>query len=362
MPQQEYVRKYMIKDIIKRNLKFWWIIAVSIIAFAALMGYKKNSEYQKRFAQIALKGTVNQYTMEYFTGNVIGDTLQMRTQSSVAVMKSRQTLNEINSLWGRNIEYSDFVDIVEYIYDGTKDCVDVRLQYPWGSDSITLLTDEDAKDFLKYYELAVRNVSDRIIGKDKLVLLGVSDLSTYAYEATDELKAAAKQAIIKHTFIGGVIGFIIPVVIITLLYLLGDKMHTGYEIAYHANQKLLATIYAAKKECNYAELGQVGTYLLYRFGKNPLKINLIFVSGTDDTLGQKLKETLSQVGISEAEIIYSNITDEDVVDYENVLNSNVNLIVAKAGKVNAKKLEKVVHVLDLVNVTGDGVIAYESAK
>lgn len=57
MTEQEYVRKYMLKDIVRRNLKFIWLIVLCAVLFAAGLGYKKYDEYQKRFYKIALKGT-----------------------------------------------------------------------------------------------------------------------------------------------------------------------------------------------------------------------------------------------------------------------------------------------------------------
>jgi hypothetical protein len=359
MLQQEYVRKYMIKDIVKRNLRFWWIIAVCIIAFAGLMGYMKNEDYRKRFEQIELKGTVSQLNIEYYTGNVAGEILSVRLLNAVSVIKSSETLDELNRLWGKSIAYEDFEGIVTELDDGTKDVISMRVEYPWGSDTITLLDDEDAKEFVEYYLQAVENIGNRIIGEGRLKLLGVSDVSTHEYKVTDEQRETARKAVIKNTFIGGVIGFIIPVVVITLLYLFGGRLHTAQEIAYYAGTRLLAAIPVGRDGADYGALSQASAYVGYKYGKEGIRINLLCLGDVEESVCQHFRDAFGDNLSGDVDVERLDMSD-GVLSTCDGIHGNVNIIVARAGSVTAGLIEKSTYALELMDAKADGVIVYES--
>lgn len=47
MSEQEYVRKYMLKDIFKRNMRFWWLIVICVAVFAGGLGYKNTMSIRR---------------------------------------------------------------------------------------------------------------------------------------------------------------------------------------------------------------------------------------------------------------------------------------------------------------------------
>ena len=358
MTEQEYVRKYMLKDIVKRNLKFIWLIVLCAVLFAAGLGYKKYDEYQKRFYKIALKGTVNQYSVEYYSGNVKGETLSIRTQSLIGVMTSRETYNELVKLSGYPLTYETFLELVICDTDGTKDLVSATLQYPYGSDEYSVVEDSQALAYMNHYTQAVENVCGRVIGEGSVYLLGRSDISSVTYEATDEQKSTARKAVIKNAFIGGVIGFIIPVVIITLLYLISGKLRTAQEIAYCAGLKLLACV----KKDNTGELNQAVLYISKYFENTPVRINLINIGTGGEYIAEELAKCFEQAGGIKAEIQNTAVSEGSIDAYKTAMDCNVNILVAGAGKVKEEDISKVLRTMSLYDIEGNGVIVYEPVK
>lgn len=358
MTEQEYVRKYMLKDIVKRNLHFIWLIVLCMALFAGGLGYKKYSEYQKRFANMALKGTMKQYSADYYSGNVKGETLQMRAQTLIAVMTSRENYSEFISLSGYNLTYDTFLDMVICGNDGTKDCVTAVMQYPYGVDGFSVIDDEQAVEFMNYYMQAVENTCNSILGKGSVSLLGMSDLSVVTHEATDEQRAMANKAIIKNAFIGAAIGFIIPVVIITIIYLLAGRLRTPQEIAYCSGLKLLAQVRNGSPE----ELGRAELYITHRFGDKPHRINLITIGGGGEHIGEALRQCFEISGSVVPEILVTQVSEDNTDAYKTAFDCDVNILVAGAGKVREEDINKVIRTLSLYDIEGCGVIVYESGR
>lgn len=356
MSEQEYVRKYMLKDIFKRNMRFWWLIVICVAVFAGGLGYKKYNEYQKRFAKIELKGTVKQYSVDYYSGNVNGESLLMRTQTLIAVMTSRETYSELVKLSGYPLTYDTFVELVICDNDGTKDSVTARMQYPFGSDEYSIVEDSDAESFMGYYVQAVKNTCDRILGENVVYELGRSDRSSVTYTASDEQKQAANKAVIKNAFIGGVIGLIIPVVIITLIYLLGGKLRTAAEIAFCAGLRLLADV----KEDDCSQLEQAELYLEHRYGLNGININLIHIGDGGEYISDKLKESFKNAGYkADVTLTDTNAADVNAGAYRAAMKADASILVAGAGRLREQDIENVVSTMALYDIEGSGVIVYE---
>lgn len=358
MTEQEYVRKYMLKDIVRRNMKFIWLIVLCAVVFGAGLGYKKYSEYQSRFYKLSLKGTTNRYTVEYYSGKVPGEALSIRTQTLISVMTSRETYDELVRLSGYPVTYDSFLELVICDTDGTKDCVTAMLEYPYGSDEFSITEDSQAVAYMNYYIQAVSNTCSKVIGKDSVYLLGRSDVSEHVYEASDEQKSTARKAVIKNAFIGAVIGFIIPVVIITLIYLLGGKLRTAPEIAFAAGLKLLAEL----KNGHTEELNQVVLYLGKHFEGTKLNINLIHIGDGGDNISQELAKRFAGAGINDAEITDTRVSADNSEVIKAAQACNVNLLVAAAGRVTQEDIDKTVRTMALFDVEGNGVIVYEPAK
>lgn len=361
MTEQEYVRKYMLKDIVRRNMRFIWLIVLCAIVFAGGLGYKKYSEYQTRFYKMSLKGTLNRYTVEYYSGNVIGEALSIRTQSLISVMTSRETYDELVRLSGYPVTYDSFLELVICDTDGTKDCVSAMLEYPYGSDEFSITDDAQALSYMNYYMQAVENTCSRVIGKDSIYRLGRSDITTHVYEASSEQKSAANKAVIKNAFIGAVIGFIIPVVIITLIYLFGGKLRTAPEIAFCAGFKLLAEL----KKGNTAQLNQVVLYLEKHFAdtkEGKLRINIINLNDGGDNIAQELRNCFAASGQNDAEIVSTRVSEDNSEVIRTAQTCNVNLLAAACGQVTQEDIDKLVRTMALFEIEGNGVIVYEPAK
>lgn len=358
MTEQEYVRKYMLKDIVRRNMKFIWLIVLCVVVFGAGLGYKKYSEYQSRFYKMSLRGTTNRYTVEYYSGKVVGEALSIRTQTLISVMTSRETYDELVRLSGYPLTYDAFLELIICDTDGTKDCVTAMLEYPFGSDEFSITEDSQAVAYMNYYIQAVENTCNKVIGKDSVYLLGRSDISEHVYEASDEQKSAAKKAVIKDTFIGAVIGFIIPVVIITLIYLLGGKLRTAPEIAYAAGLKLLAEL----KKGHTEELNQVVLYLCKHFEGIKLNINLIHVGDGGENISQELAKCFAASGIDDAQITNTHVSADNSEVIKTAQACNVNLLVAASGRVTQEDIDRAVRTMALFDIEGNGVIVYEPAK
>ena len=207
-----------------------------------------------------------------------------------------------------------------------------------------------------YYVQAVKNTCDRILGENVVYELGRSDRSSVTYTASDEQKQAANKAVIKNAFIGGVIGLIIPVVIITLIYLLGGKLRTAAEIAFCAGLRLLADV----KEDDCSQLEQAELYLEHRYGLNGININLIHIGDGGEYISDKLKESFKNAGYkADVTLTDTNAADVNAGAYRAAMKADASILVAGAGRLREQDIENVVSTMALYDIEGSGVIVYE---
>lgn len=344
----------------KLQRKFFWIIIICSVAIAAGLGYKKHSEYQKKFEKIALKGTMSQYTMDYYSGNVKSDSLSQRSQTLIAAMTSKKTYDELVRISGYNIDYDAFLQVVVCDNDGTKEVVVAKFQYPWGMGGFEVLDDNEAKQFLSYYQQAVKTVCDELMGPDTVKLLGTSDVGTYTYEANAEQKSTALKAVVKNVFIGAIIGAIIPIVLITLFYLLNGKLRTAQEISYCSGLKLLAKI----KSNDMKDIANAALYLDYVRNEKPVNVNLMCVGECD---AKPIKDELLKCFENENINVTSGKIEKGNTDcYKSALKLMsdkevyaANILVVQAGKIKEDELEEVTCEMSLFDIKGTGVIVYE---
>lgn len=369
MTEQEFARKYLLKDIVRRNLKFWWLLLLCAIVVAAGLGYRKYTDYQERFYKMSLKGSVDTYTMDYYTGNVVGNSIFERVNTLTDVMKSKEAYNNFVSVSGYKISYDTFSEIVRFDNAETSDILSIVLTFPWGNGDFEIIEDSKAKEFVSYYTKAMQETCDSVMKDNSAVLVGVSDKGTFDYNATEADYNTATKAIIKNVFIGFVIGLILPVVFITLIYLLEGTAKTAPAIAYSLGAKLLADI----KKGNYDVLNTLVPYFDFKRNNGVMKINFINIAEENDSVMKEFADRMTASGhkvcIDGASeegceyIMYCTNTKDDTSDaYAKSLECESTVIVAPTGKLKEDRIEEIARTLSLYDITTDGVIVYEPAK
>ncbi len=362
MTDREYARKYLLKDIVKYNLHYFWILLLCAVLGAAGLGYRSYAGWQNRFDRILLEGTVNRISVEYYTGNIVGETLLFRNQSLITVMHSKAAYDEMVRLSGYDLTYETFHDMMLCDNDGTRDCVSAMLQYPYGSDGYSVLTDDDAEQFMQYYAQAVENTCDKMMGEGKVYRLGIGEPQIYVNEISDDQKSAAIKSIIKNAFIGGVIGLIIPVVVLTLIYLLNGTLRTAPEIAYYADTRLLASV----RKDRMSELDKLAPYFRYVSGKDSFRICLIGITNGVEAVASGMSDMLQKYAAEEKpfignyEFYFEDMEKTPVNAVTTACESDVVILLAATGKIKEDNIMELVRLLSLYNVKINGVIVYES--
>ena len=92
MSEQEKVRKYMIRDIVRHNMKYLWIIVICLISIATILGYKKNKANEARFANMKATGTTYQVGVTLYCGNVNSSSVYTRVDDVRKLLESNNLL------------------------------------------------------------------------------------------------------------------------------------------------------------------------------------------------------------------------------------------------------------------------------
>lgn len=362
MTQQEFARKYLLKDIIKRNLRFWWLLILCGVVVAGLLGYKKYNDYQTRFYKMSLKGVVDTYTMNFYTGNMKQESVAQRINTLTEIVTSREAYEDFIKLSGYDMEYGTYTEIVRFDNNNATDILSGVFTFPWGNGDFEVIDDKKATEFTDYFSKALVSTCNRILKDNSVEYLGISEKGTFDHNASDSDKALANKAIIKNAFIGFAIGVIIPVVVITLIYLLSGKLNTASAIALCLDTKLLMDV---KKE-DYSKLSTLIPLYEYKRNGKVCKINFINIAQDDNKVATKfaelLKESGKNVSFDKEQSQADYVISMGYNNFEDSLKADLTVVVAATGMLKEDYVEETARILSLYDIVAHGVIVYEPVK
>ena len=242
MNAQEKARKYMLKDIIRHNLHFWWIILIVMAALAAYRGYDKYQAYEKRFASMALTGSVYQVSETLYAGGMANAELHNRVSNVKELAVSNTVYEQYRKDTGYSLSFEEFSEIFTVYTEFENDYLKIIINYPAGCDDFLIMTEEEAAVQMKKFMTSAMTVFDSVFGKGQVQDLGQSRAVETTNIPTEEHYTTQRQETIKAAVIGAIMGFVAAAAVITLLYLLSTTIKTAQELAARMHCKLIALL------------------------------------------------------------------------------------------------------------------------
>lgn len=224
-------KEYSLLEIIRYNLRMWWLAGILAVLFAGLLGgykvatlhpYVDNEVYQDK-----MQVRASLYVHEYSSGGVIE-----RATNIMKIADSSSAYNEFRKQTGLELSIGEYRNMFETEQTEASDVVTMYITFPHTSGEFSIEGEEDAMAFMNGLVAAVENTSKELIGDTCVTVLDapyatkeVEKLVSYSISESDY-----RKAILKAVTAGVLLGIIIEVAVYTIWMLLYKKPKNANEI------------------------------------------------------------------------------------------------------------------------------------
>jgi hypothetical protein len=200
-------REYTVWEILKGNLKVWWLMLVGALAGAMLLGGYK---YYSNRSYISEKNYEDDYRVmaSLFVEEYSTESAAERVGTVITVAGSRSTYEKMKQLSGYDMEYLAYQDMFDLEQNTSSAVITVHVKYPRTYGTFSLENESDALEFAGYLLEAIEDTVQESIGKNGVHVLDapyVADVQQryLAYAPTiQEFKQEIAKAAVAGTFFG----------------------------------------------------------------------------------------------------------------------------------------------------------------
>lgn len=224
-------KEYSVAEIIRYNVRMWWLAAIfALVCAAVLGGYKYKSNHQ--FVERELYDNIQQVTAGLYVRTYSDETSVERVGTIVKIAVSNRTYEKLVENTGCNLSYAGYQALFTAMQGDVSDVASIYVNYPATYDEFSLPDEEAAKRFASEVIKAIDEVSKEMIGEQAISILDEPYASTKiqkieSYAITEE---EFWQGNLKAAIAGLILGVIVEVVVYTFWMLLYKKPKNAEEI------------------------------------------------------------------------------------------------------------------------------------
>ena len=217
-------REYTVWDILRENLKVWWLMILGALAGALLLGGYK---YDSNRSYISEKNYENDYRVmaSLMVEEYSAESAAERVGTVITVAGSHSTYEKMKQLSGYDMEYLAYQDMFDLEQGSSSDVITVHVKYPRTYGTFSLENEKDAMKFADCLLEAIKETVQESIGKNGVHVLDepyVADVKKrfLAYAPTIR---EFKREIAKAAVAGAFFGIIIEVAVYAGVQVYGKK-------------------------------------------------------------------------------------------------------------------------------------------
>lgn len=243
-------KEYSIGEIIRYNLKMWWLAVIcAVVCAAALGGYKFVSLYpyiEKDNFESVQQVEASIYVKPYSNG----DSLE-RVNNIIKISDSHTAYEMVIAQTGYELDYATYKKLFEVALEECGDVAILSVTYPVNTGTFNLADETSAMEFANAILDATTVIAEDLIGKDAFAVLDAPHLTSELREVETYFitKDDFKKGVFKGLTAGVILGILVEVVVYTFWMLLYKRPKNTEEI----RQCMDAPIIDSLKEKNSDE-------------------------------------------------------------------------------------------------------------
>lgn len=248
---QEYRsdREYSLLEVLKLNLKKWWIAALLALVFAAVLGgykaktlagYVDNEVYQDKI-QAAASLMVREFTK--------GTTVE-RGNDVIKIADSSSVYDEFCKSTGLTLTQAEYKDMFEGEQSEASDIVTFYVTFPYTSGNFSIQDEKEALTFLNGVLDAVDVVLEDLMGKECVSVVDASHITREMEKQTvfTISQSDYRKAVFKAVTAGILLGILVEVVCYTFWLMLYKKPKNANEVQECLNAPVLDVFKQAQED------------------------------------------------------------------------------------------------------------------
>lgn len=224
-------REYSVWEIIRYNVRMWWLALIcAAVCAAALGGYKLVSLYpylEKENYQNIQQVTASLYVNEYNDASTVE-----RANNIIKIACSYRAYEKVLEKTGYEIDYATYQNLFEIIQGEAADVVSIYVTYPVNTGTFNMADETTAMAFTNAVLEATDEIAKELVGTQAFQFLDepyltneLQEIQTYFITEED-----FKKGILKAVTAGVLLGIIVEVVLYTFWMLLCKKPKSVEEV------------------------------------------------------------------------------------------------------------------------------------
>ena len=224
-------REYSVAEIVRYNLRMWWLAVIFAVIFAAVLGgYKYKSNHQ--FVEREVYENIQQAVATAYVKPYSDESSAERVGTLVKIAYSNRAYDKLIENTDYNLSFQGYQAIFSPTVGDVSDIMTLYLNYPAQYEEFAIEDEDAAKEFLNQVLKATDEAAKEMIGTGCIESLDapyttstINKLETYSITQEDFLKGVLKGAIA-----GAILGVIMEVILYTFWMMLYKKPKTVEEI------------------------------------------------------------------------------------------------------------------------------------
>ena len=208
-------KEYTILEVVRYNLRMWWLAAILAIICAALLGgYKYVSNYDLKERE--LYADVHQMTSTLYVHDYNEGASMERVGTIVRIATSQRTYSRLVDNTGYVLSYEGYKTLVGASQTEVSDLFSVYVNYPSAYGTFNITNEEQATAFLNEELKALDEVAEEILGVDAI------DIMDEPYHAVKieqiELFSMTEEEFWKDVLKGVTAGLLLGIIVEVTIY------------------------------------------------------------------------------------------------------------------------------------------------
>lgn len=224
-------REYSLMEIVRYNLRMWWLAVIFALVCAALLGgYKYRAN--RPFVEKTGDGSFQQVTAALYVNSYSDESAVERVNTIIKLANSNRVYEKMIENTGYDLDFQGYQELFDTLLGEVSDVVSIYVNYPAGYGNFSISDEAAAKEFAGEIIKALDEVSQEMIGQQAIRILD----APYAASTIQELesdtitKAEFWRGVLKAGIEGVLAGMIAEVLCYTFWLLLYKKPKNAEEI------------------------------------------------------------------------------------------------------------------------------------
>lgn len=224
-------REYSVWEIIRYNLKMWWLALIcAAVCAAALGGYKLVSLYP--YLEKENYENIKQVTASLFVNSYSDESSVERANNVIKMADSYRAYEMVTEKTGYVMDYPTYQLLFDIMQGEAADVVSIYVTYPVNTGMFNMADETTAMIFANAVIEATDEIANELIGKETFTILDapyltseLQEIATYFITEED-----FKKGVMKAITAGALLGIMVEVVLYTFWMLLCKKPKSIEEV------------------------------------------------------------------------------------------------------------------------------------